>query len=147
MANGPRMPARRRGQAASTAARSAAALVGRCHPIPLNGSCGAELPPGSIPATTKVLERAGLTIDDIDAFEVDEAVSSVVLAWQAETGAPLEKVNVNGGAIAIGHPLGASGARLATTLLGVLEQTDGRDGLQAMCEAGGLSNATIIERL
>ncbi|MFC4948342.1 thiolase family protein [Pseudonocardia sp. GCM10023141] len=102
---------------------------------------------GVIPATAKVLARAGLTIADIDAFEVNEAFSSVVLSWIAETGADPAKVNVNGGAIAIGHPLGASGARLATTLLGVLEQTGGRYGLQTMCEAGGTANATIIERI
>jgi acetyl-CoA acyltransferase len=102
---------------------------------------------GVIPATAKVLQRAGLGIGDIDAFEVNEAFTSVVLAWQAETGADLAKVNVNGGATALGHPLGASGARLMTTLLSVLEQTGGRYGLQTMCEAGGLANATIIERL
>lgn len=102
---------------------------------------------GIIPATRKVLDRAGLSLGDIDAFEVNEAFASVVLAWQAETGADLAKVNVNGGAIAIGHPLGASGARLATSLLDVLEQQDGRYGLQVMCEAGGLANATIIERI
>jgi acetyl-CoA acyltransferase len=102
---------------------------------------------GIIPATKKVLDRAGLSIDDIDAFEVNEAFASVVLAWQAETGADLAKVNINGGAIAIGHPLGGSGARLMTTLLNSLEQTGGRYGLQVMCEAGGLANATIIERL
>jgi acetyl-CoA acyltransferase len=102
---------------------------------------------GIIPATEKVLAKAGLSIADIDVFEVNEAFASVVLAWQAETGADLAKVNVNGGAIAIGHPLGASGARLATTLLNNLEQTGGRFGLQVMCEAGGLANATIIERI
>ncbi|KNX37395.1 thiolase family protein [Luteipulveratus halotolerans] len=102
---------------------------------------------GIIPATAKVLKRAGLTIADIDAFEVNEAFSPVVLAWEAETGADHAKVNVHGGAIAIGHPLGASGARLATTLLGVLERTGGRYGLQTMCEAGGTANAAIIERL
>ncbi|KAA9166412.1 acetyl-CoA C-acyltransferase [Amycolatopsis acidicola] len=102
---------------------------------------------GVIPATEKVLGKAGLSLSDIDAFEVNEAFASVVLAWQAETGADLAKVNVNGGATAIGHPLGASGARLMTTLLSVLEQTGGRYGLQTMCEAGGLANATIIERL
>lgn len=102
---------------------------------------------GIIPATARVLARAGLTIADIDAFEVNEAFSSVVLAWLAETGADPAKVNVDGGAIAIGHPLGASGARLATTLLHVLERTGGRYGLQTMCEAGGTANATIIERL
>jgi acetyl-CoA acyltransferase len=102
---------------------------------------------GVIPATQKVLARAGLGIGDIDAFEVNEAFASVVLAWQRETGADLAKVNQHGGAIALGHPLGASGARLMTTLLGVLESTGGRYGLQVMCEAGGLANATIIERL
>jgi len=102
---------------------------------------------GIIPATRKVLDRAGLTLADIDAFEVNEAFASVVLAWQAETGADMSKVNVNGGAIAIGHPLGASGARLATSLVDVLEQRGGRYGLQVMCEAGGLANATVIERL
>jgi acetyl-CoA acyltransferase len=100
-----------------------------------------------IPVTAKVLRRAGLGINDIDAFEVNEAFSPVVLAWLAETGADPAKVNVHGGAIAIGHPLGASGARLATTLLGVLERTGGRYGPQTMCEAGGTANATIIERL
>ncbi|AGZ42176.1 thiolase family protein [Actinoplanes friuliensis] len=102
---------------------------------------------GIIPATAKVLARAGLTLADIDAFEVNEAFSSVVLAWLAETGADPAKVNMDGGAIAIGHPLGASGARLATTLLGVLDRTGGRYGLQTMCEAGGTANATVIERL
>jgi acetyl-CoA acyltransferase len=102
---------------------------------------------GIIPATQKVLNRAGLRMEDIDAFEVNEAFASVVLAWQAETGADLSKVNVNGGAIAIGHPLGASGARLTTTLLNVLEQREGRTGVQVMCEAGGLATATNIHRL
>jgi acetyl-CoA acyltransferase len=102
---------------------------------------------GIIPATQKVLDTAGLSIKDIDVFEVNEAFASVVLAWQAETGADLAKVNLNGGAIAIGHPLGGSGARLTTTLLNNLEQVDGRFGLQVMCEAGGLANATIIERI
>ncbi|NES37417.1 thiolase family protein [Micromonospora sp. PPF5-17] len=102
---------------------------------------------GIIPATARVLARAGLTLADIDAFEVNEAFSSVVLAWLVETGADPAKVNVDGGAIALGHPLGASGARLATTLLHVLERTGGRYGLQTMCEAGGTANATIIERL
>ena len=102
---------------------------------------------GVIPATKKVLERAGMTIDDIDAFEVNEAFAPVVLAWQAETGADMAKVNINGGAMANGHPLGASGAKLMTTLINVLEQTGGRFGLQTMCEGGGMANATIIERL
>lgn len=102
---------------------------------------------GVIPATAKVLDRAGLSLSDIDAFEVNEAFTSVVLAWQTETGADLSTVNINGGATAIGHPLGASGGRLLTTLLSVLEQREGRYGLQVMCEAGGLANATVIERL
>ncbi|WP_433334045.1 thiolase family protein [Spirillospora sp. CA-294931] len=100
-----------------------------------------------VPATEKVMRRAGLDLADIDLFEVNEAFASVVLAWSHETGADLAKVNVRGGAIAIGHPLGASGARLMTTLLHALEDRDGRFGLQTMCEAGGLANATIIERL
>ena len=100
-----------------------------------------------IPATQNVLRRAGLTLGDIDAFEVNEAFASVVLAWQKELGVDPTKVNINGGAISIGHPLGGSGARLMTTLLGTLEQTGGRYGLQVMCEAGGQANATIIERL
>lgn len=102
---------------------------------------------GVLPATEKALRKAGLRISDIDAFEVNEAFAPVVLSWIAETGADPAKVNVNGGAIAIGHPLGASGARLATTLLNVLEQTGGRYGLQTMCEGGGTANATIYERL
>ncbi|GAA1777371.1 thiolase family protein [Actinomadura chokoriensis] len=100
-----------------------------------------------IPATEKVLRRGGLTLDDIDLFEVNEAFSPVVLAWQRETGADPARVNVRGGAIAIGHPLGASGARIMTTLLHALEDRGGRFGLQTMCEAGGLANATVIERL
>jgi acetyl-CoA acyltransferase len=102
---------------------------------------------GPIAATERVLERARLSIDDIDAFEVNEAFAPVVLAWSRETGGDLERTNVNGGAIALGHPLGASGAKLMTTLVHVLEQTGGRFGLQTMCEGGGMANATIIERL
>ena len=100
-----------------------------------------------IPATRRALERAGLTLDQIDLIEINEAFASVVLAWQHETGADLARVNVNGGAIAIGHPLGASGARLMTVLLHELERTGGRYGLQTMCEGGGMANGTIIERL
>jgi acetyl-CoA acetyltransferase family protein len=100
-----------------------------------------------IPATMRALERAGLTLDQIDLVEVNEAFASVVLAWQRETGANLARVNVNGGAIALGHPLGASGARLMTVLLHELERTGGRYGLQTMCEGGGMANGTIIERL
>jgi acetyl-CoA acyltransferase len=102
---------------------------------------------GVIPATAKVLERAGMSIRDIDLFEVNEAFASVVLAWQAETGAPLDKVNVNGGAIALGHPLGASGARLTTTLVNALRRREQRWGLQTMCEAGGQANAMVVEAL
>jgi acetyl-CoA acyltransferase len=100
-----------------------------------------------IPATFKVLERAGLTLDQVDLIEINEAFASVVLAWQRETGADLQRVNVNGGAIAIGHPLGASGARLTTVLLHELERAGGRYGLQTMCEGGGMANGTIIERI
>jgi acetyl-CoA acyltransferase len=100
-----------------------------------------------IPATEKVLARAGLTIDDIDLVEINEAFASVVLAWEKELHPDMSKVNVNGGAIALGHPLGCSGARLMTTLLNELERTGGRYGLQTMCEGGGMANATIIERL
>ena len=100
-----------------------------------------------IPATGKVLSKAGLSIGDIDLFEVNEAFASVVLAWQRETGASLDKVNVHGGAIAIGHPLGASGARLMTTLVHAMHAWGARLALQTMCEAGGLANATILERL
>jgi acetyl-CoA acetyltransferase family protein len=101
---------------------------------------------GPIPATAKVLQKAGLELKDIDLFEVNEAFASVVLAWQKETGADLGKVNVNGGAIAIGHPLGASGARLMNHLLYELERRDLRYGLETMCCGGGLGTATIIDR-
>jgi len=100
-----------------------------------------------IPATAHALEKTGLSLDDIDLVEINEAFASVVLAWQKETGADLAKVNVNGGAIALGHPLGATGVRLMTTLLNELERTGGRYGLQTMCEGGGQANVTIIERL
>jgi acetyl-CoA C-acetyltransferase len=99
-----------------------------------------------MPATEQVLARAGLQVGDIDVFEVNEAFAPVLLAWSAETGASLEKTNPNGGAIALGHPLGATGAVLATKLLHELERTGGRYGLQTMCEGGGQANATIIER-
>ena len=100
---------------------------------------------GPIPATAKVLRRSGLSLDEISAFEVNEAFASVPLAWLREYPVPPERLNPRGGAIALGHPLGASGARLMTTLLNHLEQTGGRYGLQTMCEAGGMANATIIE--
>ncbi|GAA3938310.1 thiolase family protein [Microbacterium soli] len=100
-----------------------------------------------IPATRRVLQRAGLTLDDIDHFEVNEAFASVPLAWMRELDVDPARVNPRGGAIALGHPLGASGARLMTTMLNALEASGGRFGLQVMCEAGGMANATIIERL
>jgi acetyl-CoA acetyltransferase family protein len=101
----------------------------------------------TIPATTAVLARAGLQLNDIDRFEVNEAFASVVLAWAAEHGPDMERVNVNGGAIALGHPLGCSGVRLTATLLAELERSGGRYGLQAMCEGGGMANALILEKL
>ncbi len=100
-----------------------------------------------IPATAAALKKAGMRLEDIDLVEINEAFASVVMAWLKETGYPHEKTNVNGGAIALGHPLGASGARLMTTLLHELERTGGRFGLQTMCEGGGQANVTIIERL
>ena len=102
---------------------------------------------GPIPATTQVLAKAGLTLDDMDLIEINEAFASVVLAWQKEHNPDMSKVNVNGGAIALGHPLGCSGAKLMATLLNELERTGGRWGLQTMCEGAGMANATIIERL
>ena len=119
----------------------------RFHSFSVVGSDPIRMLTGPIPATQMVLERAKLTLDDIDLVEINEAFASVVLAWQKETGADLDKVNVNGGAIALGHPLGASGAKLAGTLLNELERTGGRYGLLTMCEGGGMANATIIERL
>jgi acetyl-CoA acyltransferase len=102
---------------------------------------------GIIPATRKVLERAGLSIDDVDAYEVNEAFASVPLAWLKDLKADPDRLNQHGGAIALGHALGASGARLFTTLITTLEQTGGRYGLQTMCEGGGMANATLVERL
>ena len=117
------------------------------HTFALAGVDPVTMLTGPIPSTQKALERSGLSIDDIDLFEINEAFASVVLAWQKELGADPEKVNVNGGAIALGHPLGASGAKLMATLLNELERSGGRYGLQSMCEGGGLANATIIERV
>jgi acetyl-CoA acyltransferase len=119
----------------------------RVHEMAVVGDDPILMLTGVIPATRRVLERAGLGVDEVDAFEVNEAFAPVVLAWQHETGADLARVNVHGGAIANGHPLGASGAKLMTTLLDVLEHTGGRYGLQTMCEGGGMANETIIERL
>ena len=119
----------------------------RFHAFALAGTDPVTMLKGPIPATRKILAKTGLSIGDIDLFEVNEAFSSVVLAWQKETGADMNRVNVNGGAIALGHPLGASGSKLMATLLCELERTEGRYGLQLMCEGGGLANATIIERI
>ncbi|WP_199253377.1 thiolase family protein [Mycolicibacterium mengxianglii] len=121
--------------------------LARIHTTTVVGSDPLYMLTGVIPATEKVLHKAGLAITDIDLFEVNEAFAPVVLSWARDTGADLAKTNVNGGAIAIGHPLGASGARIMTTLVNALHQRGGRYGLQAMCEGGGMANATIIERL
>jgi acetyl-CoA acyltransferase len=119
----------------------------RFHSFSLAGVDPRIMLTGPIPATQKILEKSGLSLNDIDLIEINEAFAPVVLAWQRELGADMSKVNVNGGAIALGHPLGASGTRLLGTLLCELERTGGRYGLQTMCEGGGLANATIIERL
>ena len=119
----------------------------RIHHLSVRGDDPVWMLTAPIPATEHALKRAGMTLDDIDLVEINEAFASVVLAWAKETGADLAKVNVNGGAIALGHPLGATGARLMTTLLNELERTGGRYGLQTMCEGGGQANVTIIERL
>jgi len=121
--------------------------LARIHTTTAVGSDPLYMLTGVIPATEKVLARSGLSLSDIDLFEVNEAFAPVVLAWAADTGADLAKTNVNGGAIAIGHPLGASGARIMSTLVNALDQRGGRYGLQVMCEGGGMANATIIERL
>jgi acetyl-CoA acyltransferase len=119
----------------------------RFHSFAVTGTDPVTMLKGPIPATKKILEKSGLSINDIDLFEVNEAFASVVLAWAQETGADMAKVNVNGGAIALGHPLGGSGTKLMATLLNELERTGGRYGMQVMCEGGGLANATIIERI
>jgi acetyl-CoA acyltransferase len=119
----------------------------RFHSFALAGVDPVTMLTGPIPSTEKVLAKAGLKMDDIDLVEINEAFASVVLAWEKELHPDMSKVNVNGGAIALGHPLGCSGAKLLATLLNELERTGGRYGLQSMCEGGGLANATIIERL
>ena len=119
----------------------------RFHAFSLAGVDPVMMLTGPIPATTKVLMRAGMTLDQIDLVEINEAFAPVVLAWEKEHHPDMSKVNVNGGAIALGHPLGCSGGRLMTTLLNELERSGGRWGLQTMCEGGGMANATIIERL
>jgi acetyl-CoA acetyltransferase family protein len=120
-------------------ARFHAFALGACDPVIMLSA--------PIPATTNVLERAGMKLADIDAVEINEAFAPVVLAWAKEHDADMSRVNPHGGAIALGHPLGCSGARLMTTLLHYLERTGGRWGLQTMCEGGGMANATVIERL
>ena len=119
----------------------------RFHTFALAGVDPVIMLTGPIPATTKVLERAKMTIDQMDLIEINEAFAPVVLSWEKEHHPDMSKVNPNGGAIAIGHPLGCSGARLMATLLNALEASGGRYGLQTMCEGGGMANATIIERL
>jgi acetyl-CoA C-acetyltransferase len=119
----------------------------RIHHLSVRGADPIWMLTAPIPATAHALARSGMSMDDIDLVEINEAFASVVLAWQKEVGYDLARVNVNGGAIALGHPLGATGARLMTTLLNELERTGGRYGLQTMCEGGGQANVTIIERL
>ena len=121
--------------------------LARVHQMTVIGHDPVIMLEAPLPATQVALKKAGLTIDDIDAFEVNEAFASVPLAWLQATGADPARLNVNGGAIALGHPLGASGTKLMTTLIHVLQQRGGRYGLQTMCEGGGLANVTIIERL
>jgi acetyl-CoA acyltransferase len=121
--------------------------LARVHTAVVTGDDPVKMLAGPIPATALALSRAGLTVDEIDAFEVNEAFAPVPLAWQLETGAKMDRLNPLGGAIALGHPLGASGARLATTLVHHLKNTGGRYGLQTMCEGAGTANATIYERL
>jgi acetyl-CoA C-acetyltransferase len=119
----------------------------RVHHLSVRGDDPVYMLTAPIRATQHALSRTGLTLDDIDLIEINEAFASVVLAWQKDTGADLDKVNVNGGAIALGHPIGATGTKLMSTLLNELERTGGRYGLQTMCEGGGQANVTIIERL
>jgi acetyl-CoA acyltransferase len=119
----------------------------RFHTFALAGVDPIEMLTGPIPATQKALAKSGLSIDDIDLVEINEAFASVVLAWEKDLHPDMSKVNVNGGAIALGHPLGCSGTKLLATLVNELERTGGRYGLQTMCEGGGMANATIIERL
>ncbi|MFD5699664.1 acetyl-CoA C-acetyltransferase [Streptomyces lasiicapitis] len=119
----------------------------RIHHLSVRGEDPIRMLSAPIPATAHALKKTGLTLDDIDLVEINEAFAPVVLAWLKETGADPGRVNINGGAIALGHPLGATGARLMTTLLHELERTGGRFGLQTMCEGGGQANVTVIERL
>jgi acetyl-CoA acyltransferase len=119
----------------------------RFHTFALAGVDPVTMLTGPIPATSKVLERAKMSLADIDLVEINEAFASVVLAWEKEHHPDMDRVNVNGGAIALGHPLGCSGAKLLATLVNELDRTGGRYGLQTMCEGGGMANAMIVERL
>ena len=130
-----------------TAARLGLTPRARFHTFALAGADPIMMLTAPIPATTKALEKANLTIGDMDSVEINEAFASVVLAWEKEHHPDMSKVNPNGGAIALGHPLGCSGAKLMATLLNELERTGGRYGLQTMCEGGGMANATVIERI
>jgi acetyl-CoA acetyltransferase len=120
-------------------------MAGSLHTFALAGVDPVMMLTGPIPATYKAVEKAGMAVSDIDLFEVNEAFASVIGAWLDETGADWDKVNVNGGAIALGHPLGCSGAKLMTTLVHEMQRTGARFGLQTMCEGGGMANATILE--
>jgi acetyl-CoA acetyltransferase family protein len=133
----------------SEAKANALGLVPRArfHAFALAGADPVIMLTAPIPATRSVLEKAGLSIDDIDLIEINEAFASVVLAWEKEHKPDMDRVNVNGGAIALGHPLGASGAKLMTTLVNELERSGGHWGLLTMCEGGGMANATVVERL
>jgi acetyl-CoA C-acetyltransferase len=119
----------------------------RVHHLSVRGASPIEMLTAPIPATEYALKKTGMSLDDMDVIEINEAFASVVLAWRKETGANLDKVNINGGAMALGHPLGATGARLMTTMLNELERTGGKYGFQTMCEGGGQANVTILERL
>lgn len=130
-----------------TAARLGLRPLTRLHTFAVTGSDPLLMLTGVVPATEKVLRRASPSLDDIDLFEVDEAFAGVVLAWRQETGAGLSRVNVHGGAMALGHPLGASGTRLTTTLVHAMRERGTRYALQTMCEAGGLANAMVLERV
>jgi acetyl-CoA C-acetyltransferase len=121
--------------------------LARIHHLSVIGHDPVIMLEAPIPATLRALKKAGMSIDDIDLFEVNEAFASVPVAWLKETGADPSRLNVNGGAIALGHPLGASGTKLMTTLVNALKARNKRYGLQTMCEGGGLANVTIVERL
>jgi acetyl-CoA C-acetyltransferase len=121
--------------------------LARIHHMTVVGHDPVIMLEGPIPGTERALKRTGMKLDDIDLYEVNEAFASVPLAWAKKTGADLAKLNVNGGAISLGHPLGASGTKLMTTLVNTLHRRGKRYGLQTMCEGGGLANVTIVERL